>query len=431
MSRCAPRWFLLLLMGAVPLAPSAWAQGRGPMPVEVAAVIERDIPPTLEVVGTIQPDRSAVVATEIAGLVASFEAEEGDFLEPGAVICRIDPTVARLKHEEAVAALRALEARLAELEAGVRQEERDRLAALVEEAGAIVRKWEYEHNRINRLAERGQSSEKEQHDVELEYHAARERLAQARAQHEQAKNGTRPEVLARARQEVAAQQARVAMLQRDLDKTEIRAPFAGALVVKRTEVGEWIDEGGAVCELVALDVVRVRLDVPERAIPFARGGASATVVVDTLGRNLKAPIRRVIPQANSSARTFPVEIDLENADHALLPGMFVRARVPAGHTAKRLMVSKDALVTQGTRHTIYVIRQGDDGAAMAVPVAVSIGIELGGLVAIEGEGLKPRDQVVVRANERLRGSTPVTPVPRGELTGNAGKPRSASADGID
>lgn len=391
-----------------------------PTPVAVTPVVARDVPPSLRVVGSVMADKAATIAAEIDGVVAAFPATEGQFLEPGDVICRLDDTVATLRLNEANATLAGLRATLTELENGERREELERLAALVAEGEAAVAKWEFERKRVRDLAARGQGSDKEIHDTEMDYQAAQQRLAQSRAQLEMARNGARPEAIARARQALLAQEARVQLLTRDLNKTEVRAPFAGALVAKHTEVGQWIDEGGPVCDLVAMDRVKVRVDVPESAIAFAGPGEPASVEIEALGKTFSGPITRLIPRAAAAARTFPVEIELPNPEHRLLPGMFVRAAVPAGPSGSRTMVSKDAIVARGTSKSVYVIRPGPGGGSMAVPLPVTTGLELAGEIEVQAPGLQAGDLVVSRANERLFGPTPVVPQPQGG--GEAGPP---------
>jgi multidrug efflux pump subunit AcrA (membrane-fusion protein) len=384
--------------------------------VTVAPVQERIIPPALRLVGNVRAERNAVIATEVSGIVASFDAEEGQFVQPGDVLCRLDDAVRRLKVAEAEAALAGFQADLDRLENGERSEDIARLEAMVQEAEAELAKADFERKRVEDLFARGRSSDKERHDAEMTYQAAAGRLAQARAQHEKARNGTRPEELARARQVVAAQAAALRLLQRDLEKTAIRAPFTGAVTNKRTDVGAWVEAGGAVCEMVALETVKVRVDVPENAIVFAQPGQPATVEVEALGQSFEGRITRVIPQALQAARTFPVEIDLPNSDHKLLPGMFVWAYVPAGQAGARLMATKDAVVGRGLAKQVFVVRPGEDGGSMAIPTPVTTGIEQGGEVEIVAPGLKPGDLLVTRGNERLMGPTAVQPLPGAEGT---------------
>jgi multidrug efflux system membrane fusion protein len=274
----------------------------------------------------------------------------------------------------------------------------------------MLDKWTFERERVRRLEESDRSNPKEVNDTEMEYWAAERRYAQAQAMLDLAREGARTEERERAAAEVSAQEAVVRRLERDLAKTEIRAPLDGFVVVKRTELGEWIEAGGPVCEMVSIETVRVRADVPESAIPFAAVGARATFDIEALGLTLSQPIARVIPRAITTARTFPIEIDVPNAEHKLLPGMFVWVNVPSGAPGKRLMVSKDAIVPRGREKTLFIVRPGERGA-VAMQVPVETGLEIGGEIEIRGPGISAGDQVVARANERLFPFAPVIVMP--------------------
>lgn len=404
---------VLNLGSAVLFSAAAYAQHGGPggQPVVVAPIQERDLPASMRLVGTVLAERMSVVAAEIGGSVEEYPAVEGQFLRRGDVICRLDEVPMQLAVDRARGELGRLEAVLAELENGTRRETVDALRALMEEAQAMYDKWDFERKRVDDLFSRQQSSAKEKHDTDMELMAAQRRLTSAKAEYEQAVNGPRREEIDSARHQVASHSAVVRQAERDLANAEVRAPFDGFLVAKRTEIGEWIDVGGPVCEMVAIDVVKVRVDAPESAIPFATVGQPASVTIEALGQSRPASITRVIPRAAPSARTFPLEIELPNPDHVLLPGMFVWASVPAGPSGKRLVVSKDAIVMHGPAAQVFVIRPGAEGAQMAVPTPVSLGLESGNVVEVLGPGLAAGDLVVVRANERLYGPTPVMPMP--------------------
>jgi multidrug efflux pump subunit AcrA (membrane-fusion protein) len=295
---------------------------QGPQPVVVAPIVERELPAAVRLVGSVRADRSGVVSAELAGLVAKLNVDVGQFVKAGEVLCELDRSLVELRLVEARGRLGALQADLDELLNGTRPEELKRWEAAAAEAEAIHKKWEFESKRIADLYSRNQSNDKERNDVEMEFIAAARRVAATQAQLEEARNGPRKETIARARADVAAAGAVVARYERDLNKTAIRAPFDGFISEKRTELGEWIEEGGPVCDLVNIETVRVRADVPESAVPFSRAGAAASVAIDALGKTFEGRITRVIPVANPAARTFPVEIDLPNAEHTLLPGMF-------------------------------------------------------------------------------------------------------------
>lgn len=406
----APLAFPLLLT-LLCAAPSMAQHGGGPTAVAVSPVIAEEAPPSMRLVGTVIADRSTTVASEVGGIIAKFDVREGQLLEAGEVICQLESEPAQLRLAEAQAALAELQAKLAELKNGTRPELLKRWEATVAENKAMLDKWRFEQQRISALFESRQANPKEKHDTEMELLAAERRWNQSAAELEMARNGPRPEEILAAEQAVAAQSAKVRLLERERRKTSVTAPFNGYVIAKKTEIGAWLEVGGPVVDMIAIDVVRVRADVPEGATPFCSPGAPATVNIDALSQTRTGAITRVIPQATPAARTFPVEIELPNPDHRLLPGMFVWAHVPSGPSGQRLFVEKDAVVQDGLTKRVFVVRPGPNDSHMAMPMPVTTGLERGNRVSIESPGLAAGDLVVARANERLYGPTPVLPVP--------------------
>ncbi|MBK8915413.1 MAG: efflux RND transporter periplasmic adaptor subunit [Phycisphaerales bacterium] len=412
----------LLIASLVALAPAgALGQPRS-TPVQVAPIMLRELPATVRLVGSIAPSATAMVAAEVSGVVLRIDADEGAFVRLGDPLVTLDPEPAQHRLEEARGRLGRHEARLQELVAGVRPEVIRRWEATQAEAQAQLRRAEFERERMRDLDQERRANSKELNDAERDHEAALARLQQVEAQLSEARNGARAEELAAARADVAAARAETAGLSRARERTVIRAPFDGFVVVRRTQVGEWLSEGAVAAEFICLETVRVRIDVPQDAVRYCRPGAPASVAIDALGRSENGSIARVIPRASPAARTFPIELDLPNPDRDILPGMTVWAVVPAGPTGPRLMVLKDAIVASGTTKTVYVVRRGETGD-MAFPVPVETGIELSDEIEIRGAGLAAGEPVVCRANERLHGPTPVmaSPLP------NSATPKSPPA----
>jgi len=361
------------------------------------------------VVGTVEPLRRSIIGAEIAGLVREMPVRQGQFVQAGQALCQLKDELRRHQYAQEVAKLGSLKARLTELEAGTRQEELDRWKATLEEAAALKQKWEFEKRRLETLMEGRSASTKEYHDTITEFEAAIKRLAQADAAYRLALAGPRQEVIAQARHEVAAQEAAVARTAEELSKTRIAAPFDGFVVTRYAEVGQWLPVGGKVVELADLSAVLVRVDLPERVIGFNRLGDRVRVKIDALERWFEGRIEHLIPQAAVSARTFPVEIRVDNADFSLKSGLFARAIVAAGATAPGICVPRDAVVRRGGAEFVAVLVPGPAGAQMAIPTPVQTGAESDGWVAVTSGNMVAGTPVVVRGNEKILFPTPVQP----------------------
>lgn len=362
------RWCLpAVLLGMISGQP-VFAQGRGPNRVEVVAAIQREVAPTIGLVGTVRPQRMATVTAEVSGQVESLPVDDGDLVSTGDVLCKLRDAPRRFAHDEAVARLSGLEAALAVSE-------------------AELRKAKFEKERTERLWKENRSADKERNDTLADFDAATARRNQARFA-------------------IDAQRSVVDRLADDLAQTVIRAPFDGYVVAKKTEIGSWVDEGGGVVDLMDLSVVRVRVDVPESYVAFCQPGAVASATVEALDEAFPGRISRVIPNADERARTFPVDIDIPNKSGKLKGGMFVRAVVPSGPRASRLLIPKDAVVMQGPLPMVYIVRRSEKGQT-AEMAPVNVISEVMDYVAVKVPGLSAGDWVIVRGNEQMRGPGPV------------------------
>jgi len=398
----------------------------GPAKVTVATTEVRKLPASLMLVGTVQPATRSLIATEVAGIVRDMPTRQGDFVEKGKTICKLDDDAVRLRLAEAQAGLARLEAQLAELAAGTRKTELERLRALHESAKAEFNRWTFERERIRKLYGDAQSNQKEVYDTEAGYLSAESQMLAAKAQYDQGVEGPRKEELDRARFAVAEQRAVVQRLARDLAKTEIKAPFDGFVVRRHTEVGEWIDQGKPVVELVDLSYVLVRIDAPEQAIPFIQVDDRASVTIDALDNVLEGRIRHVIPQADEAARTFPVEVEVLNDRRLLKAGMFARVTVAAGPETEMVAVPKDAVSRQMGGTFVAVLGPGPDGKLTAFPTPVTIGLDIGDWVAVTSGNVAPATQVVVRGNEMINLMMVPSPV---EIIGSAASAPGGQAPG--
>ncbi|MCZ6684182.1 MAG: efflux RND transporter periplasmic adaptor subunit [Planctomycetota bacterium] len=364
---------MLALSGLWILPAGALAQGPGPRSVEVALVEVRTVAPTIQLVGTVHPRLRTIVASEVSGLVTELTVDDGERVKKGRTLCRLRDFTRKSLHEEAVAI-------------------QQRLTALHEQRLVELKKAEFQKDRTARLHEvDGFSTEMEFFNTSADVEIATGGVKQAA-------------------QDVEAQKAIVARLADELDRTRIRAPCDGSVVRRLTQIGSWIDQGGAVVEMIDLSTVRIRVGVPEEYIRYCPPGTEVMVKVEAVGKEYVGRIARVIPEAQKRSRSFPVDIDIRNEIRELKAGMFARALVPSGPAVERQIVPKDAVVPRGPSQVVFVVRAGEPHP-MAMPAPVKIVSELEDKFAVESPSLKAGDQVIVRGNEFMFGPGPVLVTP--------------------
>lgn len=340
----------ILLTPAVLATPLA-AQEMPPALVQTAPIQEVEFHQQLTLVGRTEARGESRVVAEVAGRVSSIDAAEGRPVKRGEVLVTVDCRRTAL----ALEAKRA-EAAQAEADAGLAEKELQRAKDLVSTEVFPERNLDSAEADASRTAERYRQLDAERRSLEL-----------------------------------------------DLENCRIRAPYAGHTVRKLVDVGEWVDPGTAVYELVDLEVVKVTVDLPERY--FGQVGLGSPVAVARSGgegSELAGEITGIAPRASETTHTFPVIIAVDNADGRLGSGMLVKATLTLEGTFTSLGVSKDAVVRQGERTVVYTVA---DGKAVEVPVTT--GATLGTLVAIDGDGLTAGQPVIVRGNERLFPGSPV------------------------
>lgn len=340
---------LCMILSAGPLC-AAEKNKRPPAPVVVATVDIQMVSRQLTLVGTVRAKAQSIVAAEVSGLVDAFSVKEGDLVKKGHVM-------ARLKFRDL------------ELELKGKHAEKQRIQANVENA-------EKELERVRALKTLKSVAGRKYDDALYGHRALQHELEKAQAQ--------------------------IDALEYRISQKQVKAPFTGFVATEHTQIGQWLQAGSPVVTLVDISKVKISVDVPERYISEMGQGSEVAVVVKSIsGNHFTGIIDAVLPQGNSTSRTFPVKIVLDNPGFTIKSGMEAVATFNLSSTQKALVVPKDAVVTAGNAKLVYRV---NDQKAAPVPVTV-IGYYKGG-AAVKGP-LKTGDAVVVRGNERLRPGQPV------------------------
>ncbi|MFQ5802850.1 MAG: efflux RND transporter periplasmic adaptor subunit [Candidatus Methylomirabilales bacterium] len=347
MTRRISLWGVSVVLTLMATSTWAFAQGRPPVPVEVAPVVARTVEREIQAVGTVEANLYTTVSAEVEGAVAQFDLREGDRVEKGQVL-------SRLRRSD-------LEIALKEAKANLREKE------------ALFARAAHDYRRFKDLFEEGAISASELDRAEASADAAK------------------------ALKESSGEALR--KIDDELRRTTVVAPFSGYIVKKHLEVGQWVDEGGKVADLVDIDTVYVLIPINERDIGKIRKGDTATVTVDTYpGRTFKGRIAYIIPQADVSSRNFPVKIRVDNSrDHLLKAGMFARVKIQYSEPRRGLFIPKDAVVRQKKEQVVFVL----DAARVQI-VRVETGQALEEMVEVVKGDLKPGQEVVVAGNEILQ-----------------------------
>jgi len=190
------------------------------------------------------------------------------------------------------------------------------------------------------------------------------------------------------RAEVAIDQTR-----RRIEQTRVVAPFAGVVVERLVQVGEFVGRGDQVARLVDTENREIRARAPLSIAPYLREGLE--VSVEHQNRESLSPVSRIIPVGDERSRMFEVRIAAE--DPSWVVGSPVRVALPNGDPRELLAIPRDALVLRGSE--VFVLRVNQENTVEKV--SVDTGIGLGNLIEVIGD-LSDGDRVVTRGAERLQ-----------------------------
>ncbi|MFP3938722.1 MAG: efflux RND transporter periplasmic adaptor subunit [Thermoanaerobaculia bacterium] len=363
--RRSRRWSALLLLGAVPIATAGCGGASGddasaapaePPAVEVAEARREPVSVRAASVGTLEAEQTVVLRAEAEGVVSAIPVAEGETVRRGQVLVRLDD-------RELAAQVEAAEATLERA-----RTEAENLAARLE--------------RNRGLLEAGAISPQTLDDLESAHEAARARTEEA--------------------------EANLRLARRRLEKTVIRAPFAGRLGERSFYAGDFLREGDPLMELVDDRPLRVEFDLPEAYLGRVEVGSPVRVEARSdPGRVVDGAVVFLSPRVDSETRTVRIEAEVPNPDGRLSPGQFVEVEIELERRADAVVIPEEAVVPRGGENFVFAVvddtaklRSVTLGERAPGRVEVLSGVEAGEQVVVAGQQ-RIQDGAAVRTTERL------------------------------
>lgn len=378
-----------------------------PTDVIVAPVIERQLRTTHRVVGTVMPARTSIVGSAVDGRVLEYLVQAGDRVQQGQVMARLRTATLEIELAAAHAELVLREEELAELKNGSRPEDVEEAQAKSLGAKIVAENATRKLKRAQTLLEKRAVNQDEVDDLRERAEAAEQIQRAAAAALKRVEVGPRPEAIAQAEARRQLQIEQVRLIEDRLARYVITAPFDGFVAAERTQIGEWVQQGDPVAEVIQLDVVDIRANVPaEHAVGLTLASTVDVKFPELSDSAMTGVVDRIIPSADVRTRTFPVSIRVQNRLKAgrplLMAGMLARIELPTGELTVTL-VPKDALVLERSEASVWVVdsHPGDASRYTVRQVAVKMGVSDGPLIQVDAP-LSDGDLLVIRGNERLK-----------------------------
>jgi len=205
-----------------------------------------------------------------------------------------------------------------------------------------------------------------------------------------------------------AAEATLAALQLQIERTTVRAPFAGVVGQRFVSLGDYVTSSSRLLTLQTTDPQRVAIDIPERYAQELRPGQTVEFAVASQpGKAFKATVEFVDPVVQEEGRTILVKARAANPGGILKAGMFVEARLAVATRSGAVVVPEDAVQPLRTSNVIWAVVDGK-----AARRTVTLGSRTAGMVEVL-TGVSAGEQVVVGGLERMSEGMPVAPRMRG------------------
>ncbi len=367
----------------------AGGEEKGVRQVKVTRVAEMPVGTSVSVTGTLAAQDQATLSVKVPGRLSAVNVDLGSVVRRGQVVAQVEQQDYQIRIQQTEAALAQARARLGLSPDGVDDRVDPEQTGTVRQARAVMEEARTNRQRIVTLVEQGVVARAEYDTSDAAYKVA---LSRYQDSIEEIRN--RQALLAQRRSEVA-------LARQQLADTIIAAPFDAVVQEKRASIGEYLAAGAPVVQIVRVNPLRFRAEVPEREAPSVRAGQPVRVTVEGSRNAYAGRIVRLSPTITEQNRMLVVEAEISN-DGALRPGSFARADIITDDASMAVTIPTSAVVTFAGIEKVIVVQDGKaqekaitTGRRVAEWTEVLAGVNVGDSVILEPGNLQSGQAVNV------------------------------------
>jgi len=282
--------------------------------------------------GNIEAHES-LVSFKVPGRIVELPVEEGQQVQQGAELARLEDADSRQKVRIDEASVRVRESDLALTLAGTREQEVKAAQQSMIDAQADLDQKKLDNDRARQLFGRDEISAQDRDQAATALKRAEAIFKAAQQRYNEAVEGSRKEDIEIARANLSQANANLGLSRVNLDYTVLRAPSAGVITVRQAELGEVVAPGSPVVTLADLDHIWLRAYIAETDLGSIHWGQEAAVTTDTYpGKRYHGRISFISSSAEFTPKSvqtytervtlvYRIKIDIDNPSHELKPGM--------------------------------------------------------------------------------------------------------------
>jgi RND family efflux transporter MFP subunit len=356
---------------------AAKAKAADPVAIRTATAEGRKLGRSVSVTGSLQPDETVSVSSEVAGRLAEVRCDFGQSVRKGEIVAELDKREFNIQYERSRASLAQALARI-----GLDPKQEDvtpDATPAIRQARAQMEDSRFKYESAARLVKTGDVSQERFIEMEKAFHARE-------AAYEAARDDLRTQLA-----NVQALRADVRLAEKRLTDATVRAPFDGQVAARLVSAGQYLRENTPIVTLVKSRPLRLRVEIPESAATEVRTGTTLTFTTDAAaGTEFRARVTELNPTLDPHSRSLTAEARLTDPDPSLRPGMFVQVQLSLSHDATAVVVPKDALYQLAGLTKVFTVRDGRVVQNKIVP-----GREMDGWIEVASGDIHAGDQVAV------------------------------------
>ena len=306
----------------------------------VSIVKRRDLGDTLTVSGAFKPFQDIDVHAKVAGYIKVIHVDVGDHVKEG-------QTLAILEIPELAAELAGTDAEVRGAQEQIRRAQGDLDRAQSTHAAA--------HSAYHRLKQAADTQPGLVAQQEIDDWQAKDLGSEAQVASAEAE-------LSAARQQLEVAQDKQKQYTALSDYTRITAPFTGVITVRYADTGSLIAAGTSsstqslpVVRLAQISVLRLVLQIPESVAPQIHVGGSIKVHVQALNQDYEGKVSRFADSLDQQTRTMETEVDFQNSDGRLIPGMFCEADFLHDKKKDVLVIPMESVNRNSGQASVFVV----------------------------------------------------------------------------
>ncbi|MCF6093630.1 efflux RND transporter periplasmic adaptor subunit [Microaerobacter geothermalis] len=362
-------------------------------PVEIAPVEKGKVNDELIIAGDITAIKEVTVVSKLTGKIERIYVKKGDWVEKGQRLAQLDQSDILNNVKQAEAALQSAQANLANAkasrESGIIQAQQNLKNAQLAYENAKIN---YERMRV--LYDQGAISKQQFEQAETGLKQAEASLNMAQESLNSANRTENIKTL-----EAAVKQAEVGLqIARDqLANTVIEAPITGQVVMIGSDEGEFTSPQAPFMTMMQTKPLIVKANISEDQLIYVKEGQQLEIQVKSVGKTLSGTVRFVSPVTSSQSRSYPIEIEVQEAPEVVKPGMIAEILLnKLSESKEQILVPIDAVIMSEGKSYVFVVNND-----RAEKREVTTGKENGQFVVIEG-GLTEGEQIVIKGQYTLK-----------------------------